>query len=182
VGPWRPTSSEEREIAAVLSPRRFCRTTRQYVIRTPKQQGGYQYAVLVTTWRDLPPAEVADQYDGRAMIEATCCQDKQGLGVWKRRQQKWEAQQMVLLLARLAHHLRLWSQRWLSRVPATRRRLRGYGVVRLLQEVGTVPGVIHWRRGWMVTICFLPLQPLAKPLQQRFAALFHGRVRVCCLR
>jgi Transposase DDE domain group 1 len=182
VGPWQPTSTEGREIAAVLSPRRFCRNTRQYVIRTPKKQGGDQYAVLVTTWRDLPPAEVADQYDGRAMLEATFCQDKPGLGLVKRCQHKWEAQQMVLLLARLAHHLLLWSKRWLSRVPATRWRLRGYRVVRLLQEVGTVSGIIRWRRGWRVTICFLPLHPLAKPLQQSFAALFHGRVLVRCVR
>jgi hypothetical protein len=182
VGPWPPTSSEGREIAAVLSPLRFCRTTRQYVIRTPKQQGGDQDAVRVTTVRDLPPAAVADPDDGRAMIEATCCQDTQGLGLVKRRQHPWEAQQMVLRLARLAQHLLLWSTRWLSRVPATRWRWRGYGVVRLLQEVGTVPGVIRWRRGWMVTMRFLPLPPRAKPLQQSFAALFRGRVRVRCLR
>jgi hypothetical protein len=50
---------------------------------------------------------------------------------------------MVLLLARLAHHQLLWNKRWLSRVPATRWRLRGYRVVRLLQEVWTVPGMIR---------------------------------------
>lgn len=182
VGPWQPTSSPERAIAEVLAPLRFCRSTRQWVIRTPKKKEGYQYAVLVTTLIDWPPAEVADAYDGRAMIEATFCQDKQGLGLVKRRQHTWEAQQMVLLLARLAHHLLLWSTRWLSRVPATRWRLRGYGVVRLLQEAYTMPGVIRWRRGWMVTIRFTPLHPLAKPLQQSFAALLRGRVRVYCLR
>jgi hypothetical protein len=182
VGPWQPTSSEGREIAAVLAPLRFCRTTRQWVIRTPKAKEGYQYAVLATTMTDLQPAALADGYDGRAMIEATCCQDKQGLGLVKRRQHKWEAQQMVLLLARLAHHLLLWSKRWLSRMPATRWRLRGYGVVRLLQEVWTVPGVIRWRKGWMVSMRFDPLHPLAKVLQQSFAALFRGRVQVRCLR
>jgi hypothetical protein len=182
VGPWQPTSSPEREIAAVLAPLRFCRKTRQWVIRTPKAKGGYQYAVLVSTLLELPPAELADGYDGRAMIEATFCQDKQGLGLVKRRQHTWEAQQMVLLLARLAHHLLLWSKRWLSRLPATRWRLRGYGVVRLLQEVWTVPGMIRWRNGWMVRIRFDPLHPLAKVLQQSFAALFRGRVQVRCLR
>lgn len=182
VGPWQPTSSEGREIAAVLAPLRFCRTTRQWVIRTPQEKGGYQYAALVTTLTDWAAAELADGYDGRAMIEATFCQDKQGLGLVKRRQRKWEAQQMVLLLARLAHHLLLWSKRWLSRVPATRWRLRGYGLVRLLQEVWTVPGVIRWRRGWMVSICFNPLHPLAKVLRHSFAALFRGRVRVRFLR
>lgn len=182
IGPWQPTSSPGREMAAVLCPHRFCRATRQWVIRTPKDKGRYQYAVLLTTVSDLEPATVADAYDGRAMIEATFCQDKQALGLVKRRQHKWEAQQMLLLLARLAHHILLWSKRWLSQVPATRWRLEGYGLVRLLQEVYTVPGVTRWRRGWLVSVRFDPLHPLAKLLQQGFAALFGDRVQVRCWR
>jgi hypothetical protein len=182
IGPWQPTSSPGREIAAVLHPHRFCRTTRQWVIRTPKEKGGYQYAVLVTTLTDLEPLALADAYDGRAMIEASFCQDKQALGLVTRRQRRWEAQQMVLLLARLAHHLLLWGKQWLSRVPSTRQRLRGYGLVRLLRDVWAVPGVIRWRRGWMVSVRFSPLHPLATPLQASFSALFRGRVRVGCLR
>jgi hypothetical protein len=182
IGPWQPTSSPGREIAAVLHPHRFCRATRQWVIRTPKDKGGYQYAVLVTTLTDLEPVELADAYDGRAMIEATFGQDKQALGLATRRQRRWEAQQMVLLLARLAHHLLVWGKQWLSRVPTTRRRLQGYGLVRLLRDVWAVPGVIRWRRGWMVSVRFSPLHPLATPLQESFSALFRGRVRVGCLR
>ena len=121
-------------------------------------------------------------YDGRAIIEATFCQDKQALGLVTRRQRLWEAQQMVLLLARLAHHLLLWGKQWLSRVPSTRWRLQGYGLVRLLRDVWAVPGVIRWRRGWMVSVRFSPLHPLATPLQESFSALFRGRVRVGCLR
>jgi Transposase DDE domain group 1 len=182
LGSWQPTSSPGREIAAVLHPHRFCRTTQQWVIRTPKDKGGYQYAVLVTTLTALEPAVLADAYDGRATIEASFCQDKQALGLVTRRQRRWEAQQMVLLLARLAHHLLLWGKQWLSRVPATRRRLRGYGLVRLLRDVWAVPGVIRWRRGWMVSVRFSPLHPLATPLRESFSALFRGRVRVGCLR
>src|SRR5947199_98560 len=33
IGPWQPTSSPGREMAAVLVLHRFCRTTRQWVIR-----------------------------------------------------------------------------------------------------------------------------------------------------
>jgi DDE family transposase len=181
-GPWQATSSPGREIAPVLHPHRFCRTTRQWVIRTPKEKGGYQYAVLVTTLRDGEPVALADAYDGRAMIEATFCQDKQALGLVTRRQRKWEAQQMVLLLARLAHHLLLWGKQWLSRVPTTRRRLQGYGLVRLRRDVWAVPGVIRWRRGWMVSVRFSPLHPLATPLRESFSVLFRGRVRVGYLR
>ena len=182
IGPWQPTSSPGRDMAAILRPHRFCRATRQWVIRTPQEKGGYHSAVLLTTVLDLEPTALADAYDGRAMIEATLCQDKQALGLVKRRQHKWEAQQMVLLLARLAHHLLLWRKRWLSRVPTTRGRLEGYGLVRLLQEGTTVPGVIRWRHGWMVSVHFDPVHPLAAALQQGFAALFRGRVRVGFLR
>ena len=182
LGPWQPTSSPGREIAAVVHPHRVCRTTRQWVIRTPQEQGGYHYAGLVTTLADLEPRDVADTYDGRAMIAATFCQDKQALGLVTRRQRRWEAPQMVLLVARLAHHLLVWGKQWLRRVPATRRRLQGYGLVRLLRDVWAVPGVIRWRRGWMVSVRFNPLYPLTTPLQESFSALFRGRVRVGCLR
>lgn len=138
--------------------------------------------MLVTTWPDLEPTALADAYAGRAMIEATFCQDKQALGLVTRRQHRWEAQQMVLLLARLAHHLLLWGKQWLSRVPTTRRRLQGYGLVRLLRDVWAVPGVIRWRRGWMVSVRFSPLHPLATPLQASFSTLFRRRVRVGIVR
>jgi len=182
LGPWQPTSSPGREMALALTPHRFCRVTRQWVMRTPKEKGGSQYAVLVTTVSDVEPRLLADAYDGRATIEASFCQDKQALGLVKRRQRKWEAQQMVLLLARLAHHLLVWSKRWLSREPSTRWRFQGYGLVRLLQEVYTVPGVTRWRRGWLVSVRFDPLHPLATVLQQGFAALFGDRVQVRCWR
>jgi molybdopterin converting factor small subunit len=183
LGPWQPTSSPGRELATVLQPHRFGRTTRQWIMRTPKDKGrGYQYAALLTTLSELAPTAVADAYDGRASIEASFCQDKQALGMVKRRQRRWEAQQIALLLARLAHHLLVWAKRWLSREPATRRRLRGYGLVRLLQEVGTVPGVLCWQHGWLVSIQFDPCHPLARMLQRGFAALFHERVVVRCLR
>ena len=182
LGPWQPTSSPGREIAAVLRPHRFCRATQQWVMRTPKDQGGYQYAVLVTPLRDLEPAALADAYAGRAMLEAPFWQDTQAWGLVTHRQRQWEAQQLVLLLARLAHPLLLWGKQWLRQVPPTRRRVQGYGLVRLLRDVWAVPGVIRWRRGWMVSVRFLPRHPLAIPLQASFSALFHGRVRVGILR
>ena len=55
-------------------------------------------------------------------------------------------------------------------------------LVRLLRDVWAVPGVIRWRRGWMVSVRFSPLHPLATPLQESFSALFCGRVRVGYLR
>ena len=79
------------------------------------------------------------------MLAATFCQDKQALGLGKRRQHTWEAPPLVLLFARLAPPLLLGSKPWLSRGPRTRWRLQGYGLVRWLQEVYTVPGGTRWR-------------------------------------
>src|SRR5207244_8248981 len=84
LGPGQPTSSPGRESAAVLAPHRFYRTTRQWVIRTPKAKGGSQSAVLVTTFNDLEPAALAEGYDGRALIESSFCQENQALGLVKR--------------------------------------------------------------------------------------------------
>jgi hypothetical protein len=41
IGPWHPTSSPGRDMAAIWRPHRFCRATRQWVIRTPQEKGGY---------------------------------------------------------------------------------------------------------------------------------------------
>jgi hypothetical protein len=182
LGPWPPPSSPGRESAAVLRPHRFWRTTRQWMMRPPKEKGGYQSAGLATTLVDHEPVALADAYAGRAMLAAPCCQDKQALGLVPRRPRRWEAQQMVLLLARLAHPLLLWGTQWLSRVPTTRRRVQGYGLVRVLRDVWAIPGGIRWRRGWMGSVRFSPLPPLATPLQESFAALFRGRVRGGILR
>jgi hypothetical protein len=46
IGPWQPTSSPGRDMAAIVRPHRFCRATRQWVIRTPQEKGGYHYAVV----------------------------------------------------------------------------------------------------------------------------------------
>ena len=94
----------------------------------------------MTPLTDLEPAALADAYDGRAMIAATLGQDKQALGLVTRRQRRWEAQQMGLLLARLAHHLLLVGKQWLSRVPATRRRLQAMGSCGYCETSGRCQG------------------------------------------
>ena len=75
-----------RDRRRVPKPHRFCRATRQWVIRTPKEKGRLSVCrpalPRCPTWS---PAVLADAYDGRAMIEATFCQDKQALGLVKRR-------------------------------------------------------------------------------------------------
>ena len=89
---------------------------------------------------------------------------------------------MVRLCTRLAQPLLLWGKQGLRRGPATRHRLRDYGLIRLLRDVWAVPGVIRWQRGGMVSVRFSPLPRLATPLQENFSVPFGGHVRVGYLR
>jgi hypothetical protein len=97
LGPWQPPSSPGREMAPVLPLHRFCRVTRQGVRRTPKEQGGSPYAVLVTTVAAVEPRRLAEADDGRATLEASCGHDTHALGLVTRRPRQWEAQQRGLL-------------------------------------------------------------------------------------
>jgi hypothetical protein len=116
IGPWHPPSSPGRDMAAILRPHRCCRATRQWVIRTPQEQGGSHYAVLLTTVPDLEPPALADASDSRAMIEATFGQDTQALGLVKRRRARsqgstpWQPQPQALGVSRsMSIFLWTWS-------------------------------------------------------------------------
>ena len=82
--------------------------TQPCAVRTPSadQPGSLYYAVLVSSL-PLTPQEAVEGYDGRAGIENDFKGDKQGLGLPARRKRKLAAQEMVVLLAGLAHNLLL---------------------------------------------------------------------------
>ena len=107
-------------MAAILRPHRCWRATRPGGMRPPQETGGDHDAGLLTPGPDLEPMALAEAYDGRAIIAATFGQETQALGIAKRRQHQWDAPHRVLLFARLAHPLLLWSKRCLRRVPTTR--------------------------------------------------------------
>ena len=136
---WQPTSSPGREVAVVKEPVSFARPLAKSAIRTPSKEkaGGYYQAVLFTTGTELGMLAVVDHSDGRAGIEADVKGDKRGLGLAVIRKRRLSAERLVVLLTQLAHNVLIWSRRWLaSQAP----RLRACGIVRLVQEVWTVPG------------------------------------------
>jgi hypothetical protein len=182
MGAGPPPARPGRASAAGLRPHRVCRATSPWVLRTPTEQGGEQDAVVVTTVSEPEPVARAEADAGRALSEATFCQDQQAWGRVTRRQRQGDAQPLVLLVARVAPHRLLGGQQGRRRVPTTRRRWRGYGLGRWRREGWAVPGGSRWRRGWRVSGRCSPLHPLATPLQESFSALVRGRVRVGCLR
>lgn len=138
---WQPTSSPGREVGVVPEPVLFSRPLAQYAVRTPSKEhtSGYYQAVLFTTRTALGMGEVVDHYDGRAGIEADLKSDKRGLGLAVVRKGRLAAQMLVVLLMQLAHNVLIWARQWLV---AQAPRLRGCGIVRLVQEVWAVPGRI----------------------------------------
>jgi hypothetical protein len=81
------------------------------------------------------------RYDARGGgVETANKEDKQGLGIGKRSKKRFEAQQVLGHLGRLAHNLLVWARHWLAPEAPMVRQL---GVKRLVRDVFAVNGVIE---------------------------------------
>lgn len=129
---WQETSSPGRVVAPVPHPLPFARPLAQYAVRTPlaEKAGGYVYAVLFTSLLQRTLQEVVADYDRRAGIEADLKSDKRGLALAVLRKRRLVAQTVVVLLVELAHNVLVWARGWLAQAAP---RLRGYGIVRLVE-------------------------------------------------
>jgi hypothetical protein len=149
-----------RELGWVTEPGdEYIRPVRRLALRWKKKKGELSYAVIISTLepRDLillskqPVDCVSDEqavmgayaafYNQRGgTVEIEIKEDKQGIGMTKRSKERFEAQQMVVLLNSLAHNLIVWSRHWLS---AARPPLRKYGFLRLVRDAFQVSGFIE---------------------------------------
>jgi hypothetical protein len=136
----------------------YVRPVRRLAIRWRKRNRQLGHDLLIST---LTPAEVmkllgrpereahelelvalayAQLYDLRAgAIEVEIREDKQGVGINRRRKKRAAAQAMLTLLGTLAHNVLVWAREWLG---ASEPRLKQYGIVRLLRDVLCVSGFI----------------------------------------
>lgn len=167
---WQPTSSPGRDVAPLPTPLDFTRPLAQYAVRTPSTEktGGYVYAVLFTSLLQRTMPEVVTDYDGRAGMEADLKSDKHGLALAVIRKRRLVAQTVVVLLVELAHNVLIWARDWLAK-PAPR--LRGYGIVRLVQEVWAVPGRIKLTGTQVHRVRLRGLHPLARDVCAGFRLL-----------
>jgi len=109
-----------------------------------------------------------------------------------RNKKRFCGQQMLTLLASLAHNVLIWARSWLfkppevaaapvcdddllpeeTRMPADlQAKLRRYGIKRLVRDVLHVSGCLHFRRGKIVAITFNQAAPLAPLLAVAFRRL-----------
>jgi hypothetical protein len=183
---WVPdTKVADRMLGWVGEPHVYSRTTRQLAIRTPKAKGGYHYQTLVLTVPDamlfelghhtMPaqpsPADVLrasmhayDQRDGG--LETHNRGDKQGLGINHRNKQCFAAQEILILLAQLAHNFLIWMRDTLGHVDE---HFRTFGLQRLVRDVLQIDGwVTLTPEGVIQTISLNQRNPLAATVQQAF--------------
>ncbi len=102
-----------REAGWVKQPHRYGRRTVQVAVRTPKKDGTWSYAVLVSTDPTATLADLVLEYDRRSGApENSFCQDYQVLSLRKYRKASSIAQQALLLLTELTHNLMIWMKTW----------------------------------------------------------------------
>ncbi len=170
ISEWQPTSSPGRDVAPVPHPLTFARPLAQYAVRTPSTEktGGHYYAVLFTSLLQRPMQAVVTDYDGRAGMEADLKADKRGLALAVLRKRRLVAQTVVVLLVELAHNVLIWARGWLAKAAP---RLRGYGIIRLVQEVWAVPGRVKLGGAQVQRVRLRRLHPLAREVCRGFRLL-----------
>ena len=165
-----------REAGWVSKPHRYSRKTTQVAVRTPKKDGTWSYAVLVSTKIDASLSEIVREYDKRSGApESTFRQDYQALALRKYRKSGFVAQHVLVLLAQLTHNLLIWMKAWLieALTPAatskkkarthrqkTQQTLEGRGLKRLRRDILSLPGHVCFEGEKVIGIRINPLYPL----------------------
>lgn len=139
----------------------------------------YEYSVLIVSTAQLAQVEELKQpqlleqvhfYDSRATIESASIRgDKQGLKLIKRRKHSLAGQEMLILLAQLAHNLIIWARGWLSEKAP---KLASYGIKRWVRDLLSMKGKITFKDNTIVKVRLSGLHQLARQFFEPLAAFF----------
>lgn len=152
--PRRP----DRELAWCPEPLDFEEDTQQLLIRKYTSQGDCKISLviarlpdsLLTEQSNIPLENAQDRlvalarlYDQRGGgVETQFKNGKQGLGLQRRNKKSFTAQEMLVLLAQLAHNLMIWMRNALA--IAAHPRFRKYGVLRVVRDICQIAGQISF--------------------------------------
>ena len=180
---------EGREAGWVQQPHRYGRRTVQVAVRTPKKDGTWSYAVLVSTDLMAPLEDLLLEYDKRSGApENSFCQDYQALALRKYRKASFIGQQVLLGLAELAHNLMIWMKDWfIEAVEAsqdasgqaegahqkTTEMLQSRGLKRLRRDILVIEGKVCVEDKKVVSIKLNPLYPMITRVSTACKALFQ---------
>jgi len=187
VSEWVPDDQDpQREMGWLPQPHPYLRPTRQVAVRVPKAKGGYAYGVLICTasteqleplLTEAYPTEhphrdlltLVHVYDRRGGAAETQFKgDKQGLGLTKRNKAAFAAQEMLTLLAQLAHNLIIWTR---ARLRAVSPRFQRLGILRMVRDGFHTPGLIVLDdHGLLIQVILSQTYPLAHCFIDAFSA------------
>lgn len=180
---WYPDPQvPNREVGWVDEPYAYAQCTRQVALRKRKPNGKWLHQVVVLNLTDEMVFELAGQplpsawtrqdvlfaalaaYDQRGGgVEIQNKGDKQGLRLAHRNKHSFAAQEVLVLLAQLAHNLLIWTRNDLARADAD---FAQYGIHRLVRDVLQVPGCVQLdATGQVVGITLQANHPLAAKVQ-----------------
>jgi hypothetical protein len=189
---WYPDPKvSDREVGWPAQPHAYVKETRQLVLRKRKANGTWSYHALVFTVPDALLFQLANEdvpaqptaatvlfaalhaYDGRGGgVETQNRGDKQGLGLTRRNKRRFAAQEMLVLLAQLAHNLVIWTRNDLAQADP---RLQRYGILRTVRDALHIPGQVQFdSRGQVAAVTLNPEHPLALAFQKAFGATSLG--------
>ena len=173
-----------------VPPTDYSREVRRVAARWQRKDGTWEYAVVISTLTagevlaetGQPPERARDHravtlayvrfYDARGGgVETAIKDDKQGLGLMKRRKKRFAAQQLVVLLGTLAHNVLVWARGWLA---PHEPRLRRYGLKRLVRDLFHISGfLLRDAQGQLVGIVLNQHAPLVRGLARSLAVLLR---------
>jgi len=184
---WYPDPKmADREVGWATQLHAYAQPTRQLVLRKRKQNGKWSFHALILTLTDpmlfellgqtIPTCLTDEQillaalhfYDRRGGgLETQNKGDKQGLGLSRRNKHRFAAQEMLVLLAQLAHNLIIWTRNDLAH---TNPRFSKYGILRTIRDVFHIPGSIRMTAQHSISqITLNAKHPLAADFQQSFS-------------
>jgi len=181
VDAWhRDPKTGDRSVGWVTKPHQYVCFTRQLAIRTRKSDGTWRYAVLVFSLTDDQLLALARQpaarnptstvvlfaalyaYDLRSGgVETSIRGSKSGLGLAKRNKRRFDAQEMLVLLAQLAYNLLTWISISLAKHNP---RLSDYGPLRMVRDLFHISGsIVLDSRGEVISVTLNQAHALAEP-------------------
>jgi hypothetical protein len=168
------------------SPAAYARPTQQVVVRIIDAKGKISYGLLVTNApfdllaeqathpvHDLPDPllfAIVYAYDRRnGSVETQFKNSKQGLGLAKRNKRSFAAQEMLVLLAQLAHNLTVWVRDRLAHAAPAYARL---GILRMVRDVFQISGrIVFDAQDQLKVITLNRDHPFARFFVSAFASL-----------
>jgi hypothetical protein len=150
------------------APRRDDRRPQTAVLQGKTAQDTSRHRLLLTSLMEHSLAALAAAYADRAAIAAELPADKGGRQRHRRRKPRLAAQEALVLLTDLAHHLLAWPREWIFRDSP----FADAGSYRMVKELLPIPGKVVVAAGQLVKRRLKAIHPRARPMLACLTRLF----------